>query len=158
MKKILSLFVFFACSISFAQIESFDQAYIDGIKKDVKGTFTEIVKQNLKLSDDEAKLFWPLYEEYMAARNPIFEERVSLTEEYMMNYYAMDDATAKDLINKAIKSNQDLLNLRKEYMDKMFEQLPAPVVGKFFQLDNRVSALIDLVRMSSTPLVRDEEK
>lgn len=158
MKKILSLFVFFACSISFAQIESFDQEYIDGIKKDVKGTFTEIVKQNLKLSDDEAKLFWPLYEEYMAARNPIFEERVSLTEEYMMNYYAMDDATAKDLINKAIKSNQDLLNLRKEYMDKMFEQLPAPVVGKFFQLDNRVSALIDLVRMSSTPLVRDEEK
>lgn len=158
MKKILSLFVFFACSISFAQIESFDQAYIDGIKKDVKGTFTEIVKQNLKLGDDEAKLFWPLYEEYMAARNPIFEERVSLTEEYMMNYYAMDDATAKDLINKAIKSNQDLLNLRKEYMDKMFEQLPAPVVGKFFQLDNRVSALIDLVRMSSTPLVRDEEK
>ncbi|MBK9096657.1 MAG: hypothetical protein IPM14_00780 [bacterium] len=158
MKKTLLLFVFFACSISFAQIESFDQTYIDGIKKDVKGTFTEIVKQNLKLSDDEAKAFWPLYEEYMAARNPIFEERVSLTEEYMMNYYAMDDATAKDLISKAIKSNQDLLDLRKKYMDKMFEQLPAPVVGKFFQLDNRVSALVDLVRMSSTPLVRDEEK
>jgi hypothetical protein len=158
MNRILLLFVFFSCSISFAQIESFDQTYIDGIKSDVKGTFTEIVKQNLKLSDDEAKLFWPLYEEYMAARIPIFEERVSLTEEYMMNYYDLDNATAKDLISKAIKSNQDLLDLRKEYMDKMFEQLPAPVVGKFFQLDNRVSALIDLVRMSSTPLVRDEEK
>ena len=42
-------------------------------------------------------------------------------------------------------------------LDKMFEQLPAPLVGKFFQIDNRVSALVDLVRMSSTPLVRDEE-
>jgi hypothetical protein len=49
------------------------------------------------------------------------------------------------------------LDLRKEYLNKMFEQLPAPLVGKFFQIDNRVSALLDLVRMSATPLVRDEE-
>jgi hypothetical protein len=75
----------------------------------------------------------------------------------MMNYYAMDDATAKDLINKSMQSNQDLLDLRKEYLNKMFEQLPAPIVGKFFQIDNRVSAMVDLVRMSSTPLVRDQE-
>lgn len=157
MKNILLLFVLFTCSVSFAQIESLDSAHIAGIKKDLKGTFTEIVKENLKLTEDEAKVFWPLYEEYMAARSPIFEERVNITEEYMMNYYAMDDATAKDLINKALKSNQDLMDLRKEYVNKMFEQLPAPLVGKFFQIDNRFTALADLVRMSSTPLVRDEE-
>ena len=69
----------------------------------------------------------------------------------------MDDATAKDLINKAIQSQQDLMDVRKEYLNKMFEVLPAPLVGKFFQLDNRVSAVVDLVRMSATPLVRDEE-
>lgn len=157
MKNILLLFVLFTCSVSIAQIESLDSAHIAGIKKDLKGTFTEIVKENLKLTEDEAKVFWPLYEEYMAARSPIFEERVNITEEYMMNYYAMDDATAKDLINKALKSNQDLMDLRKEYVNKMFEQLPAPLVGKFFQIDNRFTALADLVRMSSTPLVRDEE-
>jgi hypothetical protein len=75
----------------------------------------------------------------------------------MMNYYAMDDATAKDLINKSMQSFQNLIDLRKEYVNKMFEVLPAPLVGKFFQLDNRVSAVLDLVRMSATPLVRDEE-
>jgi hypothetical protein len=157
MKKLIILFTLLISSLSFAQIESFDSTYIEGLKKDVGGTFKEIVKENLKLTEDEAKLFWPLFDEYMAARGPIFEERVSITEEYMMNYYAMDDATAKDLINKSMQSFQNLIDLRKEYVNKMFEVLPAPLVGKFFQLDNRVSAVLDLVRMSATPLVRDEE-
>ena len=157
MKKLLFLSLLVFTSLSFAQIESFDSTYIEGLKKDVGGTFKDIVKDNLKLTEDEAKVFWPLFDEYMAARSPIFEERVSLTEEYMMNYYAMDDATAKDLIDKAIQSQQDLMDVRKEYLNKMFEVLPAPLVGKFFQLDNRVSAVVDLVRMSATPLVREEE-
>ncbi|MCU0414685.1 MAG: hypothetical protein MUE91_09845 [Ignavibacteriaceae bacterium] len=157
MKKLLVLSLLVFTSLSFAQIESFDSTYIEGLKKDVGGTFKEIVKENLKLTEDEANKFWPLFDEYMAARSPIFEERVSITEEFMMNYYALDDATAKDLINKAIQSQQDLTDVRKEYLDKMFEVLPAPLVGKFFQLDNRVSAVLDLVRMSATPLIRDEE-
>ena len=157
MKKLLFLSLLVFTSLSFAQIESFDSTYIEGLKKDVGGTFKDIVKDNLKLTEDEAKVFWPLLDEYLAARSPIFEERVSITEEFMMNYYAMDDATAKDLINKAIQSQQDLMDVRKEYLNKMFEVLPAPLVGKFFQLDNRVSTVLDLVRMSATPLVRDEE-
>jgi hypothetical protein len=157
MKTLLILFTLLITSISFAQIQSFDSTYIEGLKKDIGGTFKEIVKENLKLTDEEAKIFWPLFDEYMAARSPIFEGRVAITEEYMMNYYAMDDATAKDLISKSMQSNQDLLDLRKEYLNKMFERLPAPIVGKFFQIDNRVSAMVDLVRMSSTPLVRDQE-
>ena len=157
MKKLLVLSLLVFTSLSFAQIQSFDSTYIEGLKKDVGGTFKEIVKENLKLTEDEANKFWPLFDQYLAARSPIFEKRVSITEEFMMNYYAMDDATAKDLIDKAIQSQQDLMDVRKEYLDKMFEVLPAPLVGKFFQIDNRVSALLDLVRMSATPLIRDEE-
>ncbi|HEY7750960.1 MAG TPA: Spy/CpxP family protein refolding chaperone [Ignavibacteriaceae bacterium] len=157
MKKILFPFVLLACTFSFAQIESFDTTHISAIKKDLKGAFTEIVKENLTLTDEQAKVFWPIYDEYIAARNPIFEERVSVTEEYMMNYYAMDDATAKDLINRALQLNQDLLDVRKEYVNKMLDKLSPSLVGKFFQIDNRVTTLADLVRMSSTPLIRDEE-
>lgn len=157
MKKLLILSLLVFTSLSFSQIESFDSTYIEGLKKDLGGTFKEIVKENLKLTEDEANKFWPLFDEYMAARSPIFEERVSITEEFMMNYYAMDDATAKDLIDKSMKSYQDIMDLRKDYLNKMFEVLPAPIVGKFFQIDNRITALVDLVRMSATPLVRDEE-
>jgi hypothetical protein len=157
MKKLIILPLLLIASFTFAQIESFDDSYIEGLKEDVVATSKEIVKQNLKMTEEEAKIFWPLYDEYMAAHAPIADNRVKITEEYMMNYYGMDDERAKNLVSKAIQSYQDLLDLRKEYVNKMFEQLPAPLVGKFYQLDNRISALVDLVRMSATPLVRDEE-
>lgn len=157
MKKLFLIPMLFIASLTFAQIESFDNSYIEALKEDVIATSKEIVMQNLKLTEEEAKIFWPLYDEYMAAHAPIVDNRVKITEEYMMNYYGMDDATAKDLISKTMQSYQDLLDLKKEYVNKMFEVLPAPVVGKFFQLDNRISALVDLVRMSATPLIREEE-
>jgi predicted RNase H-like nuclease len=75
----------------------------------------------------------------------------------MMNYYDLDDETANDLLNKAVEIEQERLNIRREYISKMLEKLPPQVVGKFFQLDARIFALIDLVRMSSIPLVRSEE-
>ena len=158
MKKLLVLFSILITSFTFAQIKSLDSTYIEGVKKDLKGTFTQAVKENMKLTEEQGKIFWPLYEEYMAARIPIFDERVNLTEEYMMNYYSLDDATAKDILNRAMKLNHDLLEVRDKYINKMMEKLPIPLVGKYFQIDNRISALVDLVRMSSTPLVRDEEE
>lgn len=157
MKKLIIIPTLLICSLSFAQIESFDSTYIKGLKEDVLATSKEIVKDNLKLTEEEAKIFWPLYDEYMAAHNPIVQERVNITEEYMLNYYSMDDETAKDLLYRSMQLNQDILDMKNEYLNRMLEQLRAPLVGKFFQLDARISALVDLVRMSATPLVRDEE-
>ena len=143
--------------MGFAQIQSFDSTYIEGLKKDIWGTYREIVKQNLTLTEDQSKVFWPLFDEFVAAHNPIFENRVKNTEEYMMNYYGLDEETAKDLINKAVKLEQDRLKMKTEYINKMLEKLPATVVGKIFRIDARVSTLVDLVRMSAIPMVRDEE-
>ena len=58
MKKLLVLLMILTASYTFAQIESFDTEYIEGIKKDLKGTFKEIVEDNLKLNEDQAKIFW----------------------------------------------------------------------------------------------------
>ncbi|HLG33151.1 MAG TPA: hypothetical protein VI362_08915 [Ignavibacteriaceae bacterium] len=64
------------------------------------------------------------------------------------------------LNNNKVINNLKLrgVELQKEYIDKMLAVLPAPIVGKFFQIDNRIAALIDIVRMSTLPMVRDEEE
>jgi hypothetical protein len=51
---------------------------------------------------------------------------------------------------------KDLLDIQKSNIEKMLEKLPAPLVGKFYQVDVRVTALANLARMSSTPMVREE--
>lgn len=157
MKKISILFVLIFTSISFAQIESFDSSYIDELKTDVWGTYVEIIDDNLTLTAEQAEIFWPMLDQFIADRNKVADMRIKNTEEYMMNYYDLDDATAKDLLNKAVEIDQERMNIGREFMNKMLEKFPPQLVGKFFQLDARLTALMDLVRMSSVPLVREED-
>jgi hypothetical protein len=157
MKKLFVFFLLIFASINFAQIESFDSEYIDEVKTDVWGTYIEIIDDNLALTDEQAEIFMPMLEQYLADQGKVADMRVKNTENYMMNYYDLDDATAKELLNKAVEIEQERMNIRREFMDEMLEKLPPQVVGKFFQLDARIFALIDLVRMSSIPLVREED-
>ncbi len=157
MKKIIFFALLVFTNLSFAQIESFDSEYIEEIKQDAWGTYVEIIGDNLMLTDEQAQIFVPILESYIADQTKVADMRIQNTKDYMMNYYDLDDATATKLLNKAVEIEQERLNIRREYMDKMLEKLPPQVVGKFFQLDARIFALIDLVRMSSIPMVREEE-
>jgi hypothetical protein len=158
MKKIAVSFVLIFASITFAQIESFDSEYINEIKQDVWGTYVEIIGDNLALTEEQAEIFMPMLDQYLADQGKVADMRIQNTKDYMMNYYDLNDSTGRALLNKAMEVEQERLNIRREYMDKMLEKLPAPLVGKFFQLDVRIFALIDLVRMSSIPLVRQGEE
>jgi hypothetical protein len=117
----------------------------------------KIVEENLELTAEQANVFWPLYDEYDAAYDAIVDERLKIIEDYMLDYYALDDETTKDLINRSIELNQKTLDTKEEYINKMLDKLPATVVGKFFQIDNRIDALIDVIRMSTIPLIRKDE-
>ena len=158
MKKISFLIVLIFASITFAQIESFDSEYIDEVKQDAWGAYVEIIGDNLTLTDEQAQIFAPMLESYIADQSKVADMRIENTKDYLMNYYDLDDATATKLLNKAVEVEQERMNIRREYMDRMLEKLPPQVVGKFFQLDARIFALIDLVRMSSIPLVRQGEE
>ena len=158
MKKLIILSILFFCSFGFAQVETFEADYIEAFKKDVQAESRKMVTENLTLTEGEGKIFWPIYNEYAAAYDKLIDERLKVIEEYMLNYYGMDNEVATDLINKTIGLKIRSVELQKEYIDKMLAVLPASVVGKFFQIDNRIAVSIDVVRMSTVPMVRDEEE
>lgn len=158
MKKLTILILFFVSAIGYSQIERFEADYIDLLKKDIQAESKNIVEANLELTDEQAAIFWPLYDEYDAAYDVIVDERLKFLEDYMLDYYALDDETTKDLISRAIEIDQKILNTRKEHINKMLDVLPATLVGKFFQIDNRIGAVIDVIRMATVPLIRKEEE
>ena len=157
MKKIVVLLSVLLCSYSFSQIKSFESDYVEMIKKGVQEDSRNIVASNLTLTDEQAKIFWPLYDAYDAAYDKLVNERVEIIKEYMMEYYGNDAQVSKNLIVKSIDLKKRAVDLQEEYINKMMEVLPVSVVGRFFQIDNRISALIDIVRMSNLPLAREEE-
>jgi len=158
MKKLIILLVLIFCSLGFTQIKSFESDYVEMLKKNIQDESKMIVADNLTLTEEQAEIFWPLYDEYDAAYDKLVDERVKVIEDYMMNYYGLDEEIGKELITKSIELKQKVVDIQKEYINKMMEVLPVSIVGKFFQIDNRIAAIIDIARMANIPFVREEEQ
>ena len=139
-----------------AQTEYFETD-IRGIRTDIREVAKEIVAENLELTTEQAKIFWPLYDEYMAELALLGDKEVKLTEEYMLNFYLMEEKTASNLLDEVLNLERDKQSLKSEYIRKMKKVLPAKVVGKFYQIDRRLSLLIDAEKVSRIPLLKKEE-
>jgi len=158
MKKLLisSFFILFAISTVNAQF--FKQSDIDIYKNDVAKQAKNLVKENLDLTEEQAKIFWPLYEEYRAESADILNEELKVSEDYLMNYYILEDSKAIELLRKIFELRRNKIDLQEKYLKKMAKVLPATIVGKFYQIDHRLELMISQQRTEKIPLVRDQDK
>jgi len=78
MKTLTSVLVLIFFSVSISQIKSFESDYVEMLKKDIQENSRQIVADNLTLTEEQAKIFWPLYDEYDAAYDKMVDERVDL--------------------------------------------------------------------------------
>ena len=138
-----------------AQTEYFETD-IQGIRTDIREVAKEIVAENMELTPEEAKIFWPLYDEYMAEVKLLGDQEVKLTEEYMLNFYLMEEKTASNLLEDVLNLERDKQSLKSEYIRKMKKVLPAKVVGRFYQIDRRLNLLIDAEKVSRMPMLKKD--
>jgi hypothetical protein len=91
--------------------------------------------QKLDLSPDEAKIFWPIYNDMQAELNNLHKERM----QKMISFRKVDeidnltDAQVQNLITSEFDFKQRELNLNKKYYSKLKSSLPIKVVGKFYR-------------------------
>lgn len=124
------------------------------LREDVRSEKKQIIAANLQLTDAEATKFWPVYDAYTAEATKIGDTRLALIKEYAQTYDTMTDAQAKSLIKRWGATDQAGMNLRMQYMPKFEAVLPGKKAALFFQLDRRISLLIDLQLASAIPMVK----
>ena len=98
------------------------------------------VRSKLPLSQNEARVFWPLYAEYRADAASASDRAFELLEGFIAAYSTLDDARAATLLTDWLSVQQQQLDVRRSWMDRFLDQLPARTVMRFFQM-----------RTSSTP-------
>ena len=152
MKAIFTLIVIFLCSVSFSQNKNIE--WSDLLKRNVQKESKKLIEQNLELTNQQAKVFWPIYKEYDAALLEVTNERLKNISDYMLNYKDLDDAKAESLLRKALELDQKKINIQTEYYNKLIAVLPPTLVGKFFQLDQYIELLIQLQRSENIPLIQ----
>jgi len=124
------------------------------LRQDIRSEKKQLIAANLSLTDTEATKFWPLYDQYTGELSKVNDAKYQLLKEYATSWGTVTDAQAAGLIKRSLEADQAVAQLRLKY-DPIFSQvLPGKKVATFFQLDRRLSNLIDLQLASQIPLVQ----
>jgi hypothetical protein len=134
--------------------EQVNEANIQLMRQDIRAQRKKIVAANLPLTAEEATKFWPLYDRYIGETIKVNDVRYALIKEYAKSYSNMTDEQANSFITRWVSLDRDNAQLRLKYVPE-FEKVISPTkTALFFQIDRRVSLLIELQLADQIPLVK----
>jgi hypothetical protein len=127
------------------------------LKEKVKADKKLVVANNMKLTDAEAKTFWPLYDAYQMDLNQINERLMSTIKSYADAYNAgkgeLSNDLAKKLIGEALAVEESEVKLRQTYAAKLNKVLPATKVARYLQIENKIRSIVKFELAARIPLV-----
>ena len=112
-----------------------------------------LIMREMALTNEEADQFWPLYDEYVVARRELGDKRLKVITDYAANYNTMTNEMARDLADASLDWESDTLKLKKKYVKKFRKVLPDIKVVRYFQLENKLDAIINFDLASQIPLM-----
>ena len=126
---IISLFFsLLSCSI-YAQKDDINVR--EQIQKEKIAFFTE----KIGLTIEEAKQFWPVYNEYWNKKNDLIEERKESMNYYIKHSDSMSKSELEDIADQYVNYRYKKGQLLKEYHEKFKEILPIEKVMRIYMAD-----------------------
>jgi len=126
------------------------------LRQDLRGQKKQLIAANLTLTADEATKFWPVYDQYAAELAKIGDQKYALIKEYAQNFGSLTDDQALSLVKRSLAQDEAVTALRTKYVPLFNKVVPGKKMATFFQLDRRVSLLMDLQLASEIPLVQQQ--
>lgn len=127
---------------------------MDIVRAAIRAEKKVLVAENMQLTETEAKAFWPVYDEYEAAMKGIGDRTVKLIENYATTHKVMTDDTAAKLLKEFMSIQSERLKLLESFLPKFQKVLPATKVARFYQIENKVRAVVDYDIASEIPLIK----
>lgn len=122
------------------------------LRQDIRAKKQELITQNLLLTESEATKFWPIYRHYTSDLVEVNNEKFRLIKEYSAMWGNMSDQDALIYVRRWLEVDQKVQALRLSYLPTVSQVLPGKKAATFFQLDRRISMMIDIQLASQIPL------
>jgi hypothetical protein len=153
MKKIILglSFVFFAAAMMAQNTHDYMEVERAALKTEKKA----LVADAMELTEDESKVFWPLYNEYNDKQYVINTKVYNTIVDYAENLDTLSDEKAIELWNESMKQRDELSKLKKSYFKRFQKILPGKKVVRYFQVENKVWALINAQLALEIPLMQE---
>ncbi len=111
------------------------------------------IAQNMNLTESEAKVFWPVYEDYQKELDKLVDKTIKLIDNYATNFQTMTEEAAKGLIDGYLAIETERVTLMKSFLPKFRKVLPEKKVARYYQLENKINAVVKYELAKLIPLV-----
>lgn len=136
-----------------ADVKPLTDSDIQLLRSDVQGEKNKVIADTMVFTDSESAAFWPVYRDFARDQQVIGDDRVKLIKDYAQHYDSIDDAKAKEMSQRMMNIDAKIINLRRDYWPKFEKALGARRAARFYQVDNRLSMMINLQLASEIPLI-----
>jgi hypothetical protein len=113
-----------------------------------------LVTSAMDLGAKEAEVFWPLYREYRMEMLKVNDRFVTLLTSYLESYDNLTDPQANKLLDDYLSIEKARTGVKSKYLSKFRKALPGRKVARFFQIDNKLDAVINADLAANIPLAR----
>ena len=122
------------------------------LRQDIRAKKMQVIGQNMSLSDTEAQKFWPIYKHYADDLHEVNNSKYALLKQYADTWATMTDQNALIYVRHWMEVDAEAQALRLKYVPAVTQALPGKKAATFFQLDRRLSMMVDLQLFSQIPL------
>ena len=123
-------------------------------RADIQADRKAIVADNLSLTDEQGAAFWPVYQEYRNEMAKIGDRAVKLVTDYAKGYDTLNDAQASALTTEYLSIQKDIIKVKEKYRPRFEKAVPAKLVLRFYQIENRLDTIMQVEVLSAIPLAK----
>ena len=115
----------------------------------------DIIRDEIRLSETEAEVFWPAYDAYRDDVVAVRNRNVELMSNYLASYRngTVSEAQAERFVDEFIAIKIDVLEVQKKHLRDFRRILPPRIVTRFYQLENKLDAELDVQLARFIPLI-----
>jgi hypothetical protein len=154
-KALITVFILFTAMASFAQVTKDEVSYIQSIWGMDK---RDIIKDFMKLSDEEAKGFWPIYDKYEDARKEIGKERIKGISDWAQNYASITDAQIDEIAQTTFTNHAKFTELLKNTYTMLKDVIPVKKAAQFAQVEIYLETAIRFAIQGELPVIGEIKK
>lgn len=145
---------FIANSAAYGQaVMAGDEMFIEMLKHDIREARTDVMTSVMKLSTEDAAVFWPIYNAYRQKANVLADKEFTQINEYAGAYWSLTNSQAEEMADNFFETEgKRLLLLEKLYRDLAKASSPVQAM-KAAQLEYRLDLVLNMQIVNELPMV-----
>lgn len=115
---------------------------VELLRSNLKVEKKAIVAEYLQLNENDANLFWPIYNKYEVERFELGSRRIKLIENYTLELSKQEHKEIDKLVKESATIQKKELDLRLKYYKIIKKAISMETAGRFYQAEDAINVAV----------------